>query len=844
MRNKCPKCSSVLKPSNASYCITCGSYLNIDSNKIKLEKKSEKSHGCTLCGITIAFFVAYIITLEIWASTPVGSLEEFIADIILYVFFFAFFSSLNVFLSREFSSIIRKRTKVDKPGVDLSYLKSEKRRFYILYYAFVLIIVLSSFTSFYLDNRFLLLDSLFFLLGIVSLVFIIKKFKRVKYWINPRDILAIITLFLMLISIWGLVYIQSYIFFISIIGLFIWIAWFTFDVIRGNVELVKLVGFSGIVLIIVGFILDIIFASFYTSFVLYLGFYVWIGFFVSELLQRNKVPGLDSISESKIFEDLIRDSNALVEDGNKFYNKKEYPEAVDNWESSIIIYEKALELTPSHTQKEKIQSNIKELRENLINVLEESANLRNKKAIKAHKKQDLQEAEIEWKSAIQDFTKIIDIVKLEKLNINYSDIESKISTIRKNLEQLEIEKLCVSAEEKLERAQTLHDKNLTEAIDLLNKTFSLYSEALKKAKREPEFISLVDNIKTKMVNIRNYQSELQDKMDELIGITPLTTKVMIEDLDDTGYRKVEPILKAERNVKALTIVREYEFIGGQVRFKIGLINNTNNPLTNFRLIFDLPDALKWVIHEPNKYERKGDSVLISKLGKNEKKVVSLYLEPINCMESPINATVSFFDAKDRPQAIPMKPKTIKITCPIFFTKEKANLARVKKLQSSLTHRDKKIYPIINTDEISVIFSTVLLVLGEYDIKLISKEWSEKEKLGEAWFYGTTKVKKNRIITYVLLDGESKTLEIEVSADDEEKVTAFLAELGNKIRDKLLKYDLINSEEQFYDIRMSIHLNHCPYCWNTISAESIQEYLGGGSIKCKYCNEILSLKEKH
>ncbi|KKK79514.1 hypothetical protein LCGC14_2832720, partial [marine sediment metagenome] len=225
------------------------------------------------------------------------------------------------------------------------------------------------------------------------------------------------------------------------------------------------------------------------------------------------------------------------------------------------------------------------------------------------------------------------------------------------------------------------------------------------------------------------QSMLHDKMDELIGITPLTIKVIIDE-EDEGFGT---IIKSERTERVLSIKREYEFLGGQIRFKTALINNTRNTLTNFKISFDIPDALKWVMHEP-KYERRGDSILISKLGVGEKKAVSLYLEPINCMNSPINATVSFFDAKDRPQAVPMEPKMISITCPIFFTESEANLARVKSLQRKLNHRDRKIFPIVNPEKAPLIYSSVLSVFGKYDIRLVFKEFSEKDKFCEAWFY--------------------------------------------------------------------------------------------------------------
>ncbi|MHA1526647.1 MAG: hypothetical protein ACTSQD_06415, partial [Promethearchaeota archaeon] len=601
-------------------------------------------------------------------------------------------------------------------------------------------------------------------------------------------------------------------------------------------------GLSGVFIITVGIIWSITSASFTSYFIEYLGLYIWVGFFFSELLQRNEVPGLEDVDEAKIFEALMKDSKRLVEQGNKQYNKKGYEDSIDNWESAIKMYEKSLEFSPSSDQKEKIKTNLGMLQDNIINALEVSANKYNKRAIKAHDKQDLEKAEQEWNHSVSNFTKLLKIIKSEKLNLETSKTKTKIESIRKNLEQLEKKKLCAVADKKLGDAQTLKDKEITIALEMATEAISSYSEALEKARKNPEFTSLVENIKTKMFNVRNFQEGLEEKMDELIGITPLTTEIIIEHDDDSDYKKVQSTIKADKGKKSLKIIREYEFIGGQVRFKVGLINNTNNPLTNFKISFDLPDALKWVLYEPDKYERKGDSILIAKLGKNEKKTVSLYLEPINCMESPVNATISFFDVNDRPQAIPMKPKMISISCPIFFTKEEANIARVKKLQRSLTLRDKKIFPIVNDDALSLFFSTTLSILGNYDIKLISREFSEEERFGEAWFYGITKVKKNRIITYIILDGENKTLEIEVSADDHGQITGFLAEIGNKIREELLKLNIIGNEEQFYDMSMSIHLNHCPYCWNIIPSEQIQGYLKGDPIDCKYCGETLTIKK--
>ena len=541
--------------------------------------------------------------------------------------------------------------------------------------------------------------------------------------------------------------------------------------------------------------------------------------------------------EGNKFENLIRKSKDLVDKSQQYYSKESFLTAVDSWKDAVNYYILALKKAPSSEVKTTIKDSIRILRENIYNAYVENGKKHNLTAKKAHKEENIQKAQKEWNSAKNDFQMAIDIIKSEKLEISYEQIEFIIKSIELNLSQLEIEKSCLDADTKLQEARSLQNKDLKEATLLSQNSFLQYSEAKSQAEKYPEFQELFRRIQTKMQNTRNFQLELQDKMDELIGITPLTTKVIIDDVGETGYDKVGTIIKAEKREKALSIIREYEFIGGQIRFKIALINNTRNPLTNFKISFDIPDALKWIMHEPN-YERKGDSVLMSKVGINEKKTVSLYLEPINCIESHINATVSFFDAKDRPQAVPMNPKMISLTCPIFFTESEANLARVKSLQRKLNHRDRKIFPIINPEKVSLIFSSVLSVFGKYDIKLVFKEFSEKDKFGEAWFYGITKVKKNRLVMYILLDGENKTLELEVSGDNEEQITAFLAEIGNQIRQQLIKHNVITSDDKFYDIRISVLSNECPYCGGRISPEDVQNYQNGESIKCKYCDQLI------
>jgi hypothetical protein len=213
------------------------------------------------------------------------------------------------------------------------------------------------------------------------------------------------------------------------------------------------------------------------------------------------------------------------------------------------------------------------------------------------------------------------------------------------------------------------------------------------------------------------------------------------------------------------------------------------------------------------------------------------------MESPVNATVSFFDARDKPHAITMKPKMVSITCPIFFTEVDANLARVKSLRRKLSHHDKKLFPIIKTEESLSIFSSIISVMKKFDIKLTFKDFSEEDRFGEAWFYGITKVKKNQIVIYVLLDGTDKKVEIEVSGNDESQITAFLAEIGDHTRKQLIQNKIIDVEDDFYDMRVSVLSKLCPYCYTSISDIQVQKFIDRGLIQCKNCNVELKINVK-
>jgi uncharacterized delta-60 repeat protein len=557
-----------------------------------------------------------------------------------------------------------------------------------------------------------------------------------------------------------------------------------------------------------------------------------------EKIEKIEQKKIEELERENLFENLMRKSKDLVEKANKYYNKSNYMDAIKNWEEAIKNYQLALQKYVSNEVKLKITRNQKELNKNICNAHIKHAKNIDDVAIKSHNEQDLEEAEKKWKIAKKSYQNAIDIIKSERFETDLSPIESKINSIDLYLIQVEIEKICVRGDVAVEKAQSLQNEDLNQANKVSEESYELYSKALTEANKYPQFKDLAEIIKNKMNNVRLLQEEIKEKRDELIGITAPTTKIIVDDLREDDSSKIKTIIKGEKRESALIIKREYEFIGGQVRFKISLENNTTYPLTNFKINFDIPISLKWIIHDPIEYKRKGDTIYIPKIGLNERPTISLWLEPTQCTKSPINAIISFHDARDKPQAITMNPKEILIECPLLFTESEANLAKVKSRHRSLKHCDAKFFPIINLEKLPLIYSSVLNALGKHHIQLVYKEFSEKDNFGEIWYYGTTKVKENQIIVHALLNGENRTLELEVSGDSEQQITAFLAEIGKDLRAELKNKKIITDKDKFYDIKISVFSNECPYCGGKVPPELIEKYRCGESINCQYCRRYL------
>ncbi len=187
----------------------------------------------------------------------------------------------------------------------------------------------------------------------------------------------------------------------------------------------------------------------------------------------------------------------------------------------------------------------------------------------------------------------------------------------------------------------------------------------------------------------------------------------------------------------------------------------------------------------------------------------------------------------------MRPKVIGITYPLFFTEEDSNLARVESLYRQLTHKDKKILPIHKDQDLQKIFNLLLKVGGSHQIKLVSKEFSAENKYGKILYYGLTKVKKQKMVIVFLLRGVEQSIEVEIAGDNEETITALLAEIENQLRVIFTKEKVIKSGDKFHEMKTSVILGYCPFCGANFDSAQQEDFIKGNSITCEYCDKVIN-----
>jgi len=197
---------------------------------------------------------------------------------------------------------------------------------------------------------------------------------------------------------------------------------------------------------------------------------------------------------------------------------------------------------------------------------------------------------------------------------------------------------------------------------------------------------------------------------------------------------------------------------------------------------------------------QGDSIIIGNVQPGEKIQLNLFLDPLVCSASFVDATLTFKDAKGDLYSIVMSRRKADVVCPTFHTDEEVNVAMLRKMITEFQQHDTKVYTLPEGLWAEEAFKMGMSVIEGHNVKLV-REFTETTPTysAEAWYYGKTQIKKDQVVIRISVSREHNSLEFFVGSTGGDAITGLLAEFGFELNRRLKNKGLIQQNIKHLDL---------------------------------------------
>ncbi|MGV9198451.1 MAG: PCI domain-containing protein, partial [Promethearchaeia archaeon] len=275
--------------------------------------------------------------------------------------------------------------------------------------------------------------------------------------------------------------------------------------------------------------------------------------------------------------------------------------------------------------------------------------------------------------------------------------------------------------------------------------------------------------------------DMQNRIFVAERVPPATSKAMPAVEDRSIIQEPE-----EHNDKdKVEVLREYDFVGGQIRFKVVVKNHSDMTINNVKVILDVPTSFK----------SKEYLINIPVIEANTSHGVDFYLEPKECGISNIGGTVIYKNAKGKKRTIIIRNKDVQIKCPLVCT----SLTTIEDCQLAIQSlpNDARAFMIADLDP-RLAFRAAIRALKNFETSSVSSyEGTDSSGgyEGEAWYCSEAKVSGGRIITRVYVSESNQSLEVRVWCNNPGQLTGFLAKVIEVLFEQINIIRRIKSEER-------------------------------------------------
>jgi hypothetical protein len=280
-----------------------------------------------------------------------------------------------------------------------------------------------------------------------------------------------------------------------------------------------------------------------------------------------------------------------------------------------------------------------------------------------------------------------------------------------------------------------------------------------------------------------------------------------------GHKKDEK--KGDENIEVL---RDYDFEGGQLHFKVAVRNNSEMAINNVKVILDTPTS----------FNTKQPLITIPVIESKNSRGVDFYLEPKECGKSNVAGTVIYKNALGEQNSIHIRKKEVQIKCPLVCQ----TLATIEDCQLSIQDlpNDARAFLIADLDP-RLAYRAAIRALKYFETSMItSHEGGDTASSyeAEAWFCAEAKVTGGRIITRIYVSASNQSLEVRVWCANPGQLTGFLARVIELLMEQIGIIRKIKSEEREKTIDvMSVTQNLAEisdYCMLRWKAQNIRNKL--------------------
>ncbi|MHA1273162.1 MAG: hypothetical protein ACTSQS_06960 [Promethearchaeota archaeon] len=288
----------------------------------------------------------------------------------------------------------------------------------------------------------------------------------------------------------------------------------------------------------------------------------------------------------------------------------------------------------------------------------------------------------------------------------------------------------------------------------------------------------------------------------------------------------ETNIKFKTSAQKVELKRGIDFIGGLIRYKIVIKNNTEMLINNVEISLQMTAEHIRIIDIKPKVYKIGDRAKISNISPGQSESIDFFLEPLICGSIPVAPLAIYMDAFGEPQMVTKEPLMVVSKCPLIINPGEENIAKVKNIyESSVIFRSFRSFELEHDPNNT--FNMLLESINTWAGKPVSLPIYEGQDpfIAEAYYYVLNQNldpelgHREQIIIKIRVDEGKNVAMLNVGAEKNPTVNGVLThiwQLANAQFGETYGYEFISL--------------HCPECGGSLDNMNKEQE----TIKCKYC----------